>query len=171
MDEREYLSTAKIGKTHGLEGYVRIFSLSGETEHLLKLKEGRARLKDGRTVDVRIASVRLLDSDVLMKFDTFNTPEKARILSGGILQIRREDAPPLEEGEYYMADLFGLSIVSDGNIVGTVEGIGEGSQAPLLIVRKKDGKSFLLPLMEPFCDHPDFEKGSIELLEKDLLSL
>ena len=40
----ELLSTATIGKTHGVEGFLRVYSLSGEYAHLKKLREAVAVL-------------------------------------------------------------------------------------------------------------------------------
>ena len=78
MNDLSFLASAKIGKTHGLDGFLNITSLSGEVKHLEKLKEGKAELKDGRTVDLVVESVRLLSSSLQMKFAGYDTPEKAR---------------------------------------------------------------------------------------------
>ncbi len=171
MNDLSFLASAKIGKTHGLDGFLNITSLSGEVKHLEKLKEGKAELKDGRTVDLVVESVRLLSSSLQMKFAGYDTPEKARTLSGSVLYVHRKDASPLKKGEYYVADLFGLKLISEKIVVGTVIGVSEGSQALLLEIEKEDGKRSYIPNMKPFVGKPDFEKGVMELLEKDLLSL
>ena len=44
----ELLSTATIGKTHGVEGFLRVYSLSGEYAHLKKLREAVAVLPGGK---------------------------------------------------------------------------------------------------------------------------
>ena len=41
------LAAATIGRTHGLDGYLRLYPLSGEIEHLMKLEEAVIRLRDG----------------------------------------------------------------------------------------------------------------------------
>ena len=33
------LTAATIGRTHGLEGYLKIYSLSGEYDHLMRIRE------------------------------------------------------------------------------------------------------------------------------------
>ena len=37
--EARLLSTAIIGKTHGVDGYLKLHSLSGEYRHLMKIRK------------------------------------------------------------------------------------------------------------------------------------
>ena len=52
-----------------------------------------------------------------------------------------------------------------------MESVCDGAQADYLMVRKSDGSSVLIPNMAPFVSKPDFEKGTIELVEKSLLEI
>ena len=105
-----------------------------------------------------------------MKFSGYETPESARVLSGAVLKVRREDARKLRKGEYYVADLFGLSVMYHGEAVGYVKDVSDGSQAMLLQV-ERNGKIYIVPNLPVFVSSPDFEKGEIELLMGDLLEL
>ena len=55
--------------------------------------------------------------------------------------------------------------------MGTVESVCDGAQADYLMVRKPDGQTILVPNMEPFVSRPDFENGTIELLNSSLLEI
>ena len=44
------LASAKVGKTHGVDGFLRIYSLSGEYRHLKKLTSVRLVTKEGKDV-------------------------------------------------------------------------------------------------------------------------
>ncbi len=166
---KDLLATAAIGKTHGVEGFLRLTPFSGEVKHLLALKECLLVTKEGKEIHVIIDEVRLHKDSVLMRFASYFTPEKARMLSGGVLYIKREEAPRLKKGEYYVADLFGLDLYSDGVKVGVVESISDGAQSLYLNVRTEDGKLVIIPNMFPFVDKPDFEASRINLLMKELL--
>lgn len=170
MDDR-LLVTAAVGRTHGYEGFVHIHPYSGETEHLRRLDECTIVCRDGRSVKVRVLDTRDHSDSFLMRFSGYESKEKASMLSGGKMYIRREEGPRLDQGEYYIADLFGLSLTCDGRTVGTVESVCDGAQADYLMVRKSDGSSVLIPNMAPFVSKPDFEKGTIELVEKSLLEI
>ena len=117
-----------------------------------------------------VSQVRFQGDLLLMKFSGYETPESARLLSGAILKVKREDARKLRKGEYYIADLYGLSVVFNGEKVGTVKDVSDGAQAPLLQV-ERNGKIFLVPNLPVFVSAPDFGKGEIELLMGDLLEL
>lgn len=164
------LAAATIGRTHGLDGYLRLYPLSGEIEHLMKLEEAVIRLRDGSEKKVIAESIRLVSGDALIRFRGYDTPEKARVLAGGVLFIERSQAPELGEGEFYVADFYGLDVISDGVKAGTIEDTSEGAQAIMLHIRCNDGRIRLVPYLPVFLSHPDFDKGTIELLMPELLS-
>ena len=164
------LAAATIGRTHGLDGYLRLYPLSGEIEHLMKLEEAVIRLRDGSEKKVIAESIRLVSGDALIRFRGYDTPEKARVLAGGVLFIERSQAPELGEGEFYVADFYGLDVIYDGVRAGTIEDTSEGAQAIMLHIRCNDGRIRLVPYLPVFLSHPDFDKGTIELLMPELLS-
>ena len=164
------LAAATIGRTHGLDGYLRLYPLSGEIEHLMKLEEAVIRLRDGSEKKVIAESIRMVSGDALIRFRGYDTPEKARALAGGVLLIERSQAPELDEGEFYVADFYGLDVISDGVKAGTIEDTSEGAQAIMLHIRCNDGRIRLVPYLPVFLSHPDFDKGTIELLMPELLS-
>ena len=164
------LAAATIGRTHGLDGYLRLYPLSGEIEHLMKLEEAVICLRDGSEKKVIAESIRLVSGDALIRFRGYDTPEKARALAGGVLLIERSQAPVLDEGEFYVADFYGLDVISDGVKAGTIEDTSEGAQAIMLHIRCNDGRIRLVPYLPVFLSHPDFEHGTIELLMPELLS-
>lgn len=162
------LTAATIGRTHGLEGYLKIYSLSGEYDHLMRIRECVIVSRDGKEYKAAIDSVKITGDTLLMRFRGYDSPEKARVLSGAKIMINRSDAPKLEEGEIYVADFYGLSVMLDGVAVGEIVDTSEGAQALLLHIRK-DGKIHLVPYLPQFIAHPDIEKGTIELLMPELL--
>ncbi|MBO8435523.1 MAG: 16S rRNA processing protein RimM [Spirochaetes bacterium] len=166
----ELLSTATIGRTHGVEGFLRVYSLSGEYAHLKKLKSAVAVFPDGREKLLSVLQVRTQGDNLLMKFSGYETPESARLLSGAVLKVKREDARKLKKGEYYIADLYNLSVIYNGEAIGVIRSVSEGAQAMLLNV-ERNGKIYLVPNLPVFVSRPDFEKGTIELLMGELVDL
>ena len=102
------LASAKIGKTHGVNGYLRLFSLSGEYSHLKKLTSCSVVTKEGRELFLDVDSILVSEGMFLIRFCGYESPEKARALSQGILYIPRDKAPKLKKGEYYVADLYNM---------------------------------------------------------------
>lgn len=164
-----FIATAQVGKTHGVEGYLRLNPFSDEYAHLKKVTSCTLLFPDGREVEALIDEVKRNGEILLVRFSSYLSPEKARALSGSTMYIPRENAAPLRKGEYYVADLFGLAMVHSGETVGTIESVSDGAQALYLQVRTSDGRLLLVPNMKPFVDKPDFKSGTIELLMKELL--
>ena len=164
------LASAKVGKTHGVDGFLRIYSLSGEYRHLKKLTSVRLVTKEGKELFLDVESVRSDGDLFLMRFNGFETPEKARNLSQSILYIPREAAPRLKKGEYYVADLYGMEVLCDQKRVGVVEDTVEGAQALMLVVRKdQDGKTYFVPNLPVYVSDIDIESNTLVLLAPFLL--
>ena len=167
MEKKTVLATATVGRPHGVEGFLRIYPLSGEYEHLLKLDEALLELKNKEKVKVTVKDVKMHQDALLMRFNEYADREKAKLLSGSLMYISRDKCPPLKKGEYYIADLYDAPLVFEGERVGTVVDTSEGAQALLLHVRTEDGRIFLVPNMKPFIEKVDMEKGEgIELAKK-----
>ncbi|MDR1177949.1 MAG: ribosome maturation factor RimM [Spirochaetaceae bacterium] len=165
-----------VGQPHGLEGFVKIHSASGEWEHLLALKEILLCGKTGEKTCV-VEETRANSGQILMKFRGIETPEAARTLSGAALITGRERAAPLAENEYYIEDLKGLEVVSPGaqdalpeqTAVGTVNDVIEGGGGWLVEVRLLSGKTHLVPFRKEFFGDMDSEKRTIPLLSEWIL--
>ena len=167
--DKAFLATATVGRTHGVEGFLRLVSLSGETAHLRRLSSCVLVTKEKKELTVEIESMKTLSDSLLVRFVGYDSPEKARFLSGSVMYIDRKDAPPLKKGEVYVADLFGLDVIFDGKVVGKVEFVSDGAQAMFLNVKKNDGDMRIVPYLPVYVSRPDLEKGTIELLVGELL--
>ena len=108
---------------------LKIYPLSGEYDHLLHLDEAFLELRSKERVKVTVKDTKMHQDAVLMRFNEYPDREKAKVLSGSVMYIDRSKCPPLEEGEYYIADLYGMSVVYQGKEVGVVEDTSEGAQA------------------------------------------
>jgi 16S rRNA processing protein RimM len=73
----------------------------------------------------------------------------AETLRGTALAVPRSALPPLEPGEYYHADLIGLTAVSDtGEALGTVIAVENFGAGDLLEIERADGTRFMVPMRE-----------------------
>lgn len=158
------LASAKIGKTHGVNGYLRLFSLSGEYSHLKKLTSCSVVTKEGRELFLDVDSILVSEGMFLIRFCGYESPEKARALSQGILYIPRDKAPKLKKGEYYVADLYNMEVLVEGNRVGVVEDTWEGAQALMLSVRKdNDQKVYVVPNLPVYVSSIDVDSNTLVL--------
>ena len=87
-----------------------------------------------------------------------------------LLYLPREEASPLRDNEYYIHDLVGLRVVSEGLEVGLVEAVLDGGADPLLETRKTGSETkFLIPFRKEFVGKLDLKGKSLELLAGWLL--
>jgi len=167
---KQILATGKILSTHGVHGFVKVRPYSDDTSHFFKLKTASVKMKNGQLRELEIEEVKNFTNDILMKFKGFETPEEIRIFSGCDLLVPRAFAAKLGKNEIYTADLEGMKLIYDKEEAGTVVSVIEGAQSLLLEVLCADGKKHLVPYMKGiFVDNPDAEKGTIELLKKELI--
>ena len=121
-----------VGAPFGVKGFVKVRSLSGEIDHLLELKSVIVS-KDEKERELQIEESAPAFPAVLMRFAGIDSPEKAKTLTGAQLLAGREQAAPLNEGEFYIEDLKGLAVVAEtGETIGRLTDIIEGGGGELV---------------------------------------
>ncbi len=111
----------------------------------------------------RISGVRETPKGFLVDVEDIGSREAARSLKGEELLIGRGELDPPEEGEYYVADLVGLTAFDDdGGVVGVVSDTFETAAHEVLIVRDEGGSDLYVPFT---LEHvPELDPGSRRLV-------
>jgi len=156
------VAIGKIRTSHGVRGEVKILSYSGFYDHFERLSEVSAR-KSGVEKTLRVESTRWTGDRLLLKFVGIDSPEEAKLLADFELWVSRDHAAPLEEGEVYLADLIGCSLIFAGEGKGKVTGFLEGASATLLEVEKTEGGVSVVPFLEVYLGSIDLTGRTIEL--------
>jgi 16S rRNA processing protein RimM len=153
-----------IGAPFGLEGFVKVKPLSGEIEHLLRLKSAALR-QDGKERVLAIEESAPNAPNVVMRFAGFNSPEAARALGGAELIVSREEAAALKPGEFYVEDLKGLAVIAEpsAQILGHINAIIEGGGGDLAEITLNNGNPKLVPFRKEFFTCIDLEKRQVTL--------
>ncbi len=164
----EELALGRLGSPHGVDGFIKMVSYSGETGHLLALADVTLRGKD-RSQLAHVESVREAGSGALLKFAGYDSPEAVRVLSGLEVWATRDKAASLEEEEYYYADLVGCDLADGGTVVAAIVGVCDAGGGDLLEARKPDGSVFYVPFRKEFVGTVDIGSRRVELLAPWLL--
>jgi len=136
------VTLAAITGAHGLKGEVRLKLFTDSAD---SLKHYASFDADGRTLT--LVSVRQAGAGAIARFKEVADRTAAEALRGVALTVPREALPPLEDGEYYHADLIGLPVVTEaGDSVGTVVAVENFGAGDVLDIEKPDGKSFMAPM-------------------------
>jgi len=158
-----------IGAPFGVKGFVKIKPLSGEIDHLLKLKSVIVS-KDGKERTLQIEESAPSPPFALFHFKGIDTPEDAKALNGAQVIINREQAAPLREGEFYIEDLKELPVLSQtGEIIGHITDIIEGGGGELAEIKLIiNGDKHLVPFRKEFFSEIDPEKGRLMLYDNTI---
>jgi len=158
-----------VGAPFGLEGFVKVKPLSGEIEHLLKLKTAVLRQGGKERVLAVEESAPSLPA-LVMRFEGFHSPEEAKALAGAELIVSREEAAALKPGEFYVEDLKGLAVLAppkeadeNGKILGHINAIIEGGGGDLAEITLNSGQRKLVPFRKEFFSGIDPENRRITL--------
>jgi 16S rRNA processing protein RimM len=150
------VALAAVAGAHGVKGELRLKLFS---DSALSLSRHEKLLVGG--VERRLLSIREGGKAATARFAGVEDRSAAESLRGSLVEIDRSALPPLEEGEYYHADLIGLPAVDrDGNGVGTVTAVENYGAGDLLEIALENGKTSLIAF-----------KAGIADLEGDLIVL
>jgi len=99
----------------------------------------------------------------LLDLEGIQNRHDAKSLRDRELSLDRDELDVPEAGEFYVADLVGLTAVDDaGEVVGTVEDTFETAAHEVLVVRgKKDGHDLYLPFTLEHVPEVDLGAGRI----------
>ena len=161
----EKFTLGLVGPPFGLKGFVKVKSLSGETDHFFKLKNVILRKNDKE--DLRnVSEAELKGQNLLIRFEGIDNPEDAALINGSEIITDREYAAPLNEGEFYVEDMIGLEVFTPLNEkIGKISAIIEGGGGNLAEIERLSGEKCFIPFRKEFFDEPDFENSRIILLE------
>jgi 16S rRNA processing protein RimM len=174
------LAVGRVGKSHGTRGEFVLQSLSGETAHLLRLKQLTLRNPEGTPhrgpseATYEVETLRKAHDRVLVKLRGFDTPEAVAALRGMEAWVPRKHAAPLGKEEYYVADLVGcrvtrLTAAGGSEEIGEISGVIEGPGDDFLEVLRDDGRQVLVPFRREFVGTVDIKKRRVEVNGTEIL--
>jgi 16S rRNA processing protein RimM len=150
MSEKRIALAAVVG-AHGVKGEVRLKLFTDCIDNLARHKSVHV----GKAVR-KLESVRAGSSGAIARLSGIADRSAAEALRGSLVEVDRSALPPLEEGEYYHADLIGLDCVdSGGTSVGSVVAVENYGAGDLLEVEAQDGKRALIPFKPGIADLQD----------------
>ena len=137
------LVIGEVLKPQGIRGELKIKTFTDFPEDV---KEFKTLYIDG--VPYKILSFRVgPDGAAYVGLRGIPDRNAAELFRGKKIEGDREDAPPLEEGQYYIVDIIGLSCeTEEGEVLGTVKEVTSLSSDVYTI--EKAGKSILFPAVK-----------------------
>jgi 16S rRNA processing protein RimM len=142
----QYISVGKFGKTHGVKGFIRVYSETGDVSVLASGSPWFQKTKlDFEPMDVD--NIKLLPEYLLVHVRGIDTPEEAKRLTNQLIYINRKQLPALDKGKYYWDDLIGSQVVNlDSVVLGLVDEVMETGAHDVLVL--KGEKRRLVPFVK-----------------------
>ncbi len=162
----------RIVKPHGVMGELKVAPETDDPDRFHALETIHVGPDEDSTSSFDIVSVRLQSSrygiTVLLKLEGVSTREAAEALGKQRVFASEDDLPPLEEGEFYLSDLIGLSVESmEGDPLGTISDIFEGPGQDLLVIRREHGGTSMVPLVDEIVPEIDLDEGVLRVNPPD----
>lgn len=151
-----WLRAGRIGKPHGLDGSFHV----AEPKPRL-LDEGRSLLLCGEPT--RVVGRKGTDQRPIIRLEGVTDRQAADALRGEQLLAGREEAPALDEDEWWEEDLEGCSVKAGGRSVGTVTRLVALPSCEALEVERPDRDPLLIPLVSEAVRDVDVERREIEV--------
>lgn len=134
--ERPVVLAAIVG-AHGIAGEVRLKLFTDDLSPYKRFNGGALTLR----------SLRDGGNGPIARFAEIADRTDAEARRGTELTVARSELPPLEEGEYYHADLIGLPCATaEGEAVGRVAAVENFGAGDILEIERPDGKRFMIPI-------------------------
>ncbi len=139
------ITIGKARKTFGVKGEIKIEPMTDHPERFKDLRRVYLTSPRGEEKVCAVTSVRYMNGDPVLLLEGYDTPEKARVLNGWLVQVPREEAVPLPEGQYYWFELIGMEVESEaGEKLGKIIDIFETGSNDVYVM-KAGGKEVYLP--------------------------
>jgi 16S rRNA processing protein RimM len=153
-----YLAIARVVKPFGVRGELKLEVLTGSPDRLGRLSH--VYVGESATPH-KVVHFRWHGDELLLRLSDVRDRDAAEELRGQLVQIAREDAVPLDPGEFYEHQIIGLSVVTtDGEPLGHVVEVLATGANDVYVVQGPRGE-ILLPARVEVVRAIDLDAGII----------
>lgn len=131
----EYVIVGKIASTYGVQGWLKVISYTEWTSGIAEYKPWFLG-EHGHWQSIEVTECREYGKGLIVKLVGYDSPEKARLLTGKKIAVLRSVLPALGKDEYYWSDLEGLTVINqDGVNLGKIVYLIETGSNDVLVVK------------------------------------
>ena len=159
------LVVGEILRPHGVRGEVRMRVLTDFPDRLSSLDRiyiGKSS-DDRQLAEVGLIRVRFNKQYALLTLDGIRTRNEADRLRSKLVMIDTADAAPLEQDQYYLFQLIGLTVVADGRELGVITDVLQTGANDVYVLATKNQGEVLVPAHQETIDSIDFESGVVTM--------
>ena len=151
MEAADLVAVGLVGKPHGLRGEVYVLP---DPDFPDPIVAGR-KVRTDRHGQMTVQSTRDHSGKLVIRFEGVDTREGAEELRGERLLLPRDEIE-LDEDGVWVDDLIGREVVTDdGDLVGVLESVTDGTAHDYFVVARPDGGEILIPVVEDIVELDD----------------
>lgn len=155
------LEIGQIVNTFGIKGFVKVNPFVDDILRFDDLEKVYIR-RNKEIKELQVEEVKYHKNMVLVKFKGIDKVEDAELLRNFYLEVDRENAIELEEGEYFIADLLGMNVLTEENEeLGKLEDVFNAGSSDIYVVKTKEGKQILLPAISEVIKEINLKENKI----------
>ena len=135
FDEASHLLMGRISGVLGVQGWLKLHSYSRPLDAIFEYRPWLLR-HNGKESTLKVAEWRPQGRGLVFRTPSSEDRNAAEALIGGEIWVARSVLPAAEPGEYYWADLEGLSVwTAEGVDLGTVDHLVATGANDVLVVQ------------------------------------
>lgn len=160
----ELIEIGEVVNTHGVRGEIKLNPWTDSLDAMTDIVT--FYLKDGENAVALYAdSVRIHKNCAIIKFENVDDMKTAETFRGRILYVKKEENLP--EGRYYIADLIGLSVVTEDGVLGTISDVLQTGANDVYEVKRKGEKPAYLPAIKEVIKEVNIAEGIMKVIIPD----
>lgn len=173
----DWIEIGKIVAPQGIKGEVRVYPYSDFPQRFEE--PGQRWLQypgEAQPQPIELLAGRFVENKgiYVVQFAGIDDRDKAEALRGCLLFVPESDRPPLEEGEFHILDLIGLTVINQltGETVGTVVDLVSAGNDLLVVSpassptdadKKSKNSQILIPFVMEIVPVVDIEAGLVKI--------
>ena len=159
----DFFRVGVIANTHGIRGEVKVFPTTDDINRFKKLKKVFLDTKKEK-IELKVTSCKFFKNMAILKFEGIDNINDIEKYKGMDLLVSRDNAIPLSENEYYIADLIDLSVLDEtGEEIGTLYDVMQTGANDVYVIKLNNSKELLLPNIDECILDVNISEGFIKV--------
>ena len=151
-----------ITSTHGLKGEVKVFPTTDDINRFKKLKKCVIKTPKG-DLEVEKNTCKFFKNMVILSFKEFKDINEVEKYKNCDIYVSREDAVPLMENEYYIADVLGMDVYEEDKLLGQLVDVMQTGANDVFVVKLTNEKELLIPVIKECVLDIDYDNEKINV--------
>ena len=151
------ITIGQISRVRGIRGEVVVIPFTDDPSRFSRLQKVIISAREN-SQEFQVERSRRFEEKVLLKLKQVESPEEAKKLVGGFIEIDKDELVELPDGSYFVFDIIGLEVITtQGEKIGTVKEVFSLPANDIYVVKGKE-KEYDIPALKDVVKKIDLEK-------------